>query len=186
MLSEGLITSILARKGHRRWCEFATASAAAAGTFLQLYPHTRFLCLHRACPDVIYDALHASPWGLAGSAFAPFTAEYPGSAVAALTAYWIARAGPLIALEEGHRDACCRIRHEDLVTDPRGDSIFAFLGLPALGSGTTTWTDTEPSDPPDSDGHRTPIPVEQIPASLLEQANDLARRIGYPPLAPSA
>lgn len=90
-LASAIIIALLARAGAQRWCETATADPATAETFLQLYPGKRVLCLHRGCVDVVRAALHNSTWGVAGPAIAPFTASYPGSAVAALTAYWAAR-----------------------------------------------------------------------------------------------
>jgi len=86
-LATSVITTVLAQTGKRRWCEFATAPPRSTETFLRLYPGTRIICLHRGCADVIRAALHASPWGLSGTSFAPFTAAYPGSTVAALAAY---------------------------------------------------------------------------------------------------
>lgn len=63
-LATSVITTVLAREGKRRWCEVAAPNSKAAKTFLNVYPGTRFLCLHRACPDVIRAALDASPWGV--------------------------------------------------------------------------------------------------------------------------
>jgi hypothetical protein len=185
-LATSIITCLLARTGKRRWCEFSAAPPGSTGTFGQLYPGTRFVCLHRACPDVIQAALHASPWGLASPAFAPFTAAYPGSTVAALTAYWIARTQPLLDFEDTHPDSCLRVRYEDLDADPRAAGLFAFLGLDNPDHGTPSpaaaaWpgTDTAPVGP----APRSPFPVGQLPLPLLAHANDLTEKLGYPPLS---
>jgi Sulfotransferase family len=180
-LTMPVITTVLARQGGRRWCEFVTAPPRAAEAFLQMYPGTRVLCLHRSCADVIDAAIHADPWGLAGPEYAPFTAAYPASTVAALTAYWTARTAPLIAFEESHPDACRRVRYEDLADDPYPDGLFAFLGMEAPRPSLAD--QASPADAPPPDG-RAPFPADQVPAPLLTQADGLAGKLGYPPLAP--
>jgi hypothetical protein len=181
-LTGSIITSLCVQEGKRIWCETATAPPSAAETFLRLYPTTKVLCLHRACADFAHAAVHASPWGLAGSAFAPFTSAHPASTAAALTAYWVAHTGPLIEFEQSHPDACHRVRYEDLITDQHS-GLFTFLGLEnphlhprrgarpdgaSLGSGTA--------------GPRTAIPADQIPTALQAHANNLLATLGYAPL----
>jgi hypothetical protein len=184
-LATSLITAMLARLGGRRWCEFAMASPSAAETFLQLYPQARFLCLHRACTDVIYAILHASAWGPAGPEFAPFTVTYPGSAVTALAAYWSAHTEALIAFEQAHPEVSRRVRYEDLADSDESDGLLAFLGLPVHASGKAERT--VPGHDSQASGHhgRDPFPAGQIPASVLADADDLMTKLGYPPLVSS-
>lgn len=185
-LATGIITSMLIRTGKRRWCELAAAPPMSAETFLQIYPGTRFVCLHRACTDMVYAAIHASPWGLAGPAFAPFTATHPGSTVAALTAYWTAHAGPLVTFEEAHPEVCHRIRYEDLSAGSQASALFAFLGLEIPSAGIPGGRDaSDITAEPGAAGCATPIPAGQIPPQLLAQANDLAGKLGYLPMAPA-
>jgi hypothetical protein len=184
-----LITVILARAGGRRWCETAIAQYEAADTFLKVYPGAQFLCLHRSCPDVIYAALRATPWGLSNPLLAPFTATYPGSTVAAIAAYWVGFAGLLLGFEESHPEACLRIRYEDLFRgqDETADQVEEFLGLglskigrmPSLPGNDSTKQGQPSADIPGcGDG----VPVEQIAAPLLAQVNELQKKLGYPPL----
>ena len=184
-LATTIITSLLARTGKRRWCEFATATPSSAETFGRLYPGTRFACLHRACPDVIQAALRASPWGLSSPALAPFTAAYAESTVAALTAYWVARTQPLVEFENAHPDSCLRVRYEDFDTDPNADGLFVFLGLDNHDHRVTSpaWPGTADTTLA-SDVPRSPFPADQVPPSLLAQAGDLMKELGYPPLLP--
>jgi hypothetical protein len=188
-LAAGMITAILARTGRQRWCETAIVQQDSAETFLKLYPDTQFLCLHRACPDMIHAALEASPWGLSGQAFAPFTASYPASTVAALAAYWAAHAGALLAFERAHPGACLRVRHEDLAASPdqAARDIRAFLGL-AEECSLPPWPAGEDGAPgsagPDPPGRRTNVPAGQIPPPLLAQVDDLLAKLAYPPLGP--
>jgi len=178
-----MVTTIAARTGRRRWCEITTVQQQAAQTFLALYPQTRFICLHRACDGVIGAALAARPWGLSGPTFAPYTAAYPASTVAALAAYWVAHAGPLLAFEAAFPEACRRVCFEDLDADPSATTgaLVEFLGhsgplaaaAPAGRGGETMAAGI---------GDGAPLPVGQLPAHLRSQVDQLHARLGYPPL----
>jgi Sulfotransferase family len=178
-LAGTIITAVLAAEGKRRWCEIAAAEPAAAETFLQLFPATRVLCLHRSWPGVVYAAVQASPWGLAGQAIAPFVSAQPASAAAALTAYWTAHAGRLLAFEGAHPGACHRVRYEDLAGGSCS-SLHAFLGLDDPGpaapgsAAASAGAAAGAHDPP------APFPAEQIPPGLLDRANSLMNELGYP------
>jgi hypothetical protein len=191
-LTTSLITALLLREGKQRWCEIVTAPPASAETFLHLYPGTRVICLHRACPDVSYAALHAGPWGL-GPGFAPFTAAYPGSTAAALAAFWAARTAPLLAFEREHPQHCRRLRYEDL-TASRQSGLLTFLGLdgdvpdgPRWPASTAASAGGGPAASDPATGARISAPqpsamAELIPAPLLSQVNQLAGELDYPPL----
>jgi hypothetical protein len=183
-LATSIITSVLAREGKRRWCEVAAANAQAAGTFLGLYPGTRFVCLHRACPGVIRAALDASPWGIAHPAFVPYTRAYPACTAAALTAYWVEHTGNLLAFEREHPQECLRVRFEDL-TGARQETakrVEAFLCLSDIGRQAAPGVESQ--QPPVSVGAHpeATLPVDLISPNLLAQANDLLRQLGYPVL----
>jgi hypothetical protein len=185
-MASAMMLSITARAGRPRWFETAAAEPSAAETFLDLFPGTRFVCLQRACEDVIYATLQASPWGLAGQAYAPYTVSYPGNALAALAAWWAGHAGPILEFEREHPAACMRLRYEDLAADPARTEreIGEFLGLkqevPILPE--------LPGDPrqtltgADAPGCGAGLPTGQIPAGLLAQVNELHSQLGYPPL----
>jgi len=181
-LTMPVITSVLARQGGRRWCEFAHAPPRVAETFLQLYPQTRVLCLHRSCVDVIDTAIHAEPWGLSDPGYASFTAAYPASTVAALTAYWNAFTAQLIAFEELHPDTCRRVRYEDLADGQYPGDLFAFLGMEAPRPGLADLMSPDDAKPALGRAGRAPFPADQIPAQVLAQADNLGRKLGYPPL----
>jgi protein-tyrosine sulfotransferase len=191
-LAAGVMTSVVVRAGKRRWCETAAAERSAAETFLALFPAARFVCLHRACPDVIYATLQASPWGLAGPAFAAYTTAHPGSTVAALAAWWTGHAGPMLAFEQDHPQACLRVRYEDLVADPAAAErdILAFLDLDAHVPEQPEFSGDDSLDPAgltgaDAPGCGADLPVGQLPPLLLAQVNNLHARLGYPPLQAS-
>jgi len=190
-LTDIIVTSILAREGKRRWCETCTAQPDVAETFLRLYPSTRFLCLYRSCGQVIRAALDASPWGMADPVLAPFIRTHPASTAAALSAYWAAYTGSLLAFERSHPQAALRLRFEDLASaEPQtAQAVTSFLGgglLGAdspgakLGGGATLDEDSRPGPDPGPPGAE--FPVGQIPAPLLAQLNELHRDLGYPPI----
>jgi protein-tyrosine sulfotransferase len=188
-LASTVMTSILASAGGPRWCEITTASASCAETFVRLYPRTRFLCLHRHCADVIYSGLKASPWGLADSAFWPFTQRFPGNSVATIAAYWAARTEPLLEFQRRHPDRCHRVRYEDLVTDPgtTANEIRTFLCLAADGSTGPAWPAGDQdgditADTADAPGCGAKVPAGMIPGVLLDQVNKLLAGLGYTPL----
>lgn len=182
-----MITMITVRTGRPRWCELAAADPAAAGVFLEAFPQARFLCLHRACPDLVSAVLLASPWGLSGPEFAPYVGAYPGSTVAALAAWWAAHARQVLDFEKAHAASCLRLDYADLAEDP--DAVLAgvrsFLGLggpQALPSGSAGGP-AQASSGADGD-LAADLPLDQIPPPLLAQLNDLHAALGYPSLGP--
>jgi hypothetical protein len=185
-MASGMIATITARAGRPRWCETAAAERSAAEVFLDLFPGTRFVCLHRACQDVIYATLQASPWGLTGQAYVAYTASYPANTTAALAAWWVSHAAPVLAFEQDHPQACLRVRYEDLAAGPgqAENSIRDFLGLrsPSIA------LPELPGDPvmamtgADRPGCGAELPASQLPPLLLAQVNELHTRLGYPTL----
>lgn len=180
----GMLTTILARTGRRRWCETAAADPAAAETFLRVFPGARFLCLHRSCLDAVYTAINGNPWGLSGPGFAPYLTRQPTSMTAALTAWWAAQAGPIVEFEHAHPQSCLRVRYEDLIfnQDSAVAEIRDFLGLLP-----DSVADDLPklSEDPDFDGTDIPgcgsaYPAGQVPQGLIDSVNALHAQLGYP------
>jgi hypothetical protein len=186
-LASSIITAVLAREGKRRWCEIATANAGAAETFLRLYPQTKFVCLYRACPEVIRAILDASPWGIADAAFAPFTKAYPASTTAALTAYWLARTQTLLTFERAHPQACLRVRFEDLAANRHKTAgrMTSFLGITCLDHQTMPAIDNQNPPEPGTPFPAPEFPADLIPPMMLAHANDLLQQLGYPSLPPA-
>jgi hypothetical protein len=182
-----LVTQILASTGAQRWCEHAAPAPSAAGTFLGLFPGTRFVCLHREAGQVIRAALARSPWGLAGPAYRPFVAAQPGSSVAALAAYWAAHTEALLEFEAGHPDACLRVRFEDLPGMPGQipAELSDFLGIAAVGyQGPPARHDDGDTAPGEEVPPPPALPLDQVPPPLLTQVNGLLSQLGYPALVP--
>jgi Sulfotransferase family len=190
-LAGTMMAAVLLSAGKPRWCETATLSAHAAGTFAELYPDSRFLCLHRGCEDVIRTAIRATPWGLAGQGLGTFAAAYPGSGVAALAAYWAEYAAPLVEFEDLRPDQCLRILSEDLAARPDAiaASVSGFLGINGYRKPLRGGIDPAEvaADPELAElSASAPIPLNQIPEPLLDVINNLQAQLGYPQMGRSA
>jgi hypothetical protein len=183
-LTDGVVTSILVREGKRRWCEICSAMPEVAETFAQLYPGTRFVCLYRSCPDFIRAVLDANPWGIADPVFAAFTRTQPASTVAALTTYWAAHTGSLLAFERSHPQAVLRIRFEDLAAAEQqtAQTVMSFLGVVGLDGDPAHTQNSQAAPEPGTLRRDTNPPAGLIPSAVLARANDLLRQLDYPPL----
>jgi hypothetical protein len=174
-----MMTALLTGQGKHRWAEIATAAPEAAEAFARLFPGTRVVCLHRACPDVAAQALHASPWGLSGPGYATFTSAHPASTAAALTAYWVARTEALLVFEQAQPGLCHRLRYEDLTPDSLA-GLAGFLGLQDTDPRPASWLFDDPAGPaPGTNGPDSGFPVGQLPPALLKRADKLMEQLGY-------
>ena len=178
------ITVILASTGKASWCELTTAAPQALRPFLQIFPHSAVLCVHRRCPDVIAAMVGASPWGLGNAALMPYLLSYPGNNVAAIAAYWANATEDLLAFEKDNPANTRRIRLEDVIADP-ATSLATVRG----------WLNLSDSAPPEfpQQAHppqpEQPLPLppadvmaQMIPPALHQRINRLHAELGYPPL----
>jgi hypothetical protein len=181
-LITGMLTVITARAGRRRWCETSTTEPSTANSFLQVFPETRLVCLHRAFPDVIYAALRSNPWGINGQQFTEFISASPANLTAALAGWWVTHTRAILLFEERHRRSCLRLRYEDLFNEPKamerdlreflelGPADLTDFGAP---SGQRDW------DVPDCGRD---FPADLLPPQLVSQINTLHEELGYPEL----
>jgi len=166
-LASSMISVILAEAGKPRWCEVCFSSPSVGEAFLELYPQTQFLCLHRSFPDVVRAGLGANP----------------GIGHAAIAAYWAERTGSLLRFREAHPAACRQVRYEDLAGSPGEEAreTFAFLGL---GEPTPVLAEEETGDPLAGDPLAgAPLPASHLPIPLADRINELQARLGYPPIS---
>ena len=182
----GLLTAqlavILAGSGKSRWCELVTAPPGAADPFLQVFPQTGFVCVHRSCADVVRAGVQASPWGVYGPVLMPYFLSYPGNSVAALAAYWVSSTEQLLAFERANAGAAHRLRYEDVRAGP-GQALAAVRAALGLGKAASDGAPPEPSGP-DAAGPPAPgpaMPAEAIPEALRERIGRLHGELGYPP-----
>jgi protein-tyrosine sulfotransferase len=177
------LTIILAGAGGRRWCELVIAPVSTARTFLQIVPSARFICVYRACQEVISAAITAHPWGLDDPATAHFVALYPGNSVAAIAGYWASATERLLAFEAAYPQFTARVRYEDVVADRHGlDKVRSALGLheqAGLGLSPKLPGQDAPADA-GRHGERLQVPTEMIPDELRTRIDELHARLNYP------
>lgn len=183
-LSAGLMTSILARQGGSRWCEFSSAPPAAAQTFARVYPQARFLIMHRRADTVARAIVGSSRWGLEGPEFAPYVSAHPASPVAALASYWAAHTTQQLEFERSQPEKCHRVRVEDLTANASQAllDVAGFLGLDGRDmSPSFAQTDVRNGQATQS-APAAGLPIDRIPEALLARVNELHRSLGYPPV----
>lgn len=190
-----MMTSYLARRGKKRYCDKSLGGAQYAGLLRQVWPDAKFVCLYRYPMDVIGSGIEASPWGLGGYGFESYVAASPGNIVAALARYWADYTGAILSAEAELGEACLPVRYEDLVTDPEGQAerLFEFVGVaPVPGITDRCFTgERQRYGPGDykiwntakvsatSVGRGWQVPARLIPAELLAVVNDLGEQLGY-------
>jgi hypothetical protein len=179
------VTMILASTGKYRWCELCIAAPPALQPFLQVFPLTAVVCVHRRCADVITATVDASPWGLRSPALLPYLLSYPGNNVAAIAAYWANQTNELLAFEKTNPAGTRRILLEDITADSAATLTtlttlqdwlkLSRTALPAL---------PQQPCPPQPESHPPPasIPAEMIPPVLRQRINRLHTELGYPPI----
>jgi Sulfotransferase family len=186
MVSAQLAMILAATAGKRRWCELASSVADAAETFLQIFPAARFVCVHRACTDVISAAIAVQPWGLADPAMSQFAICYPRNSVAAVAGYWALATEQLLTFEVANPQATNRVRYEDVVAD-------AAHALKSVRSSLYLNQQTHQQPLPGvpgragligegQEGAHLQVPVDMIPPGLRKRIDDLHAELGYPPV----
>jgi hypothetical protein len=175
----GMMTVALARIGGTRWCEVAFAPPEAAEAFLHVFPTATFVCLHRALPSVIDEALRMYPWGLGGSALWGFAGPHPGNNAATIAAYWAANTEPLLDFEDRHPDRTIRARYEDVATDAEqvADLVCNFAGLAGTGQQLQDMPRPPERTAPSSGTAATLPPV---PSQVRARIDALTARLEYP------
>jgi hypothetical protein len=185
LASTQVATILAASAGKRRWCELAVSASSGAQTFLQIFPAARFVCVHRACAEVICAAIAAQPWGLVGPAMSPFTASYPGNSVAAAAAYWALATERLLAFEAANPEATSLVRYEDVISNAHRalGRVRSSLNLhqQAHQQPLPTLPERIELAAAGKDHGDLEVPVDMIPAELRKRVDHLLARLGYPP-----
>lgn len=181
------VTIILASAGRSRWCEFAAAPPGATDAFLQVFPQTAVVCVHRDCLDVIRAGVSANPWGLQGPALLPYLMSSQGNSVAALAAYWAQSTEELLAFEETHPGNAYHLRFEDVTADP-SKALSPLRAALGLGLGLEHARPSPLLDdrmaaaaaPAETSPAVTTVPLELVPPPLRQRVSRLRARLGYP------
>jgi hypothetical protein len=190
-----MMTSYLARRGKKRYCDKSLGGAQHARLLRQVWPGAKFICLYRHPMDVISSGIEASPWGLGSYGFESYVAASPGNIVAALARYWADYAGATLTAEAELGADCLPVRYEDLVSDPeeQAERLFEFVGVASVPGITEQcftadrqrygpgdykiWNTTRVSA--SSVGRGWQVPARLIPAELKTVINDLVEQLGY-------
>lgn len=177
-----MVTVALARIGGTRWCEIAFAPPEAAETFLLIVPTATFVCLHRALPSVIEEALRTYPFGLGGTPFWGFAGPHPGNNAATIAAYWAANAESLLDFEDRHPDRTIRARYEDVAADAArvADLVCSFAGQAGARQQLPGMPRPPASAAPPAGPAATLPPV---PGPVRARIDALTARLEYPALA---
>jgi len=191
-------TDYVKARSKRRWCDKSLDNFLFAPLLQQVFPEAKYICLYRHCMDVIASGLEACPWGLSGFGFEQFAAQFAGNSVAAIGAYWLSCVKGILEFEESNPECCLRVRYEDLVTDPEEtvSSMMSFLGEEQVPGITSSCFNTShdrygPGDQKiwftssiqtSSLGRGVKIPAKAFPPVLLDEINDLLKKLGYRPV----
>jgi hypothetical protein len=167
--------------GATRWCETTYADPVVAETFLELFPESVFVCLHRSLQAVFSDGIRSYPWGLGDSPFWTHAFGHPGNNVATIAEYWAAHTERLLEFEDRHPQCTLRIRHEDLIDHP--DRIIGRL-LEFLALDIRTLPEASARRGSDKEaGNALPITqLSELPAQLCTKIVDFHARLDYPAL----
>jgi protein-tyrosine sulfotransferase len=192
-----MISSYLARRGKKRFCDKSLGGAAHVDLLLQVWPGSKFICLYRHPMDVIASGIEASPWGLNGYGFDSYTSG-SSNTVAALARYWADYTEAIAETEEEFGPICLRVRYEDLVTEPDREAsrIFDFLDVGQVADVVSRsfsvpqqrfgpgdykiWSTTGVTA--GSVGRGWSVPARLIGGPVLTRVNELAGRLGYLPV----
>jgi hypothetical protein len=180
------VTMILAEAGKARWCELAIGATSAAQSFLQAFPDTAFVAVHRRSTDMIRAAVQASPWGLHMPRLAPYLSAYQGQTAAALAAHWADSTELLLAFEAANPRVTYRVRYEDAAADSSHAlaNLRSCLGLSCAVPHEAQLPEPASAGQPASEQMPPPetaLPAYAIPRPLLDRLTQLHAELGYPP-----
>ena len=166
--------------GPPRWCETAIGGMSSAGTFLKIFPQTKFICFYRRCDEVIAEAIESNPWGFGKTEFWAYSHAEPGNNLATVGTYWVERSRALLDFELAQPGACLRVRREDLVSAPQEQMrlVWSFLGLTPPSEATRPRCDPAVT----GRGSAPQVPVDRLPPPLRTAINELHASLGYSPL----
>lgn len=183
------------REGKRIFCDKSLDTAFHLPKVRSAFPSVRTIAVYRHVMDVVASAIEASPWGFSGYGFTPFIQASPDNFVLALVNYWLHHVNGALAWEDQHPAEVIRVRYEDLVAMPAQAlaAVFSFMNVEpeeavvdvAFERAATTRV---PGDykivhtrrvHERSVGRGRHVPVDLIPAEVLEHVNHALTRLGY-------
>jgi protein-tyrosine sulfotransferase len=196
-IAERIMGSYVAQKGKRIWCEKSIDNLHRLDVLTDVFPGARFICLHRDVLDVVNSCLEISRYGFMEE-LRPYAARQLDNLVAAMTSAWIEHTAMALDFERQQPERCFRIRYEDLVTSPEASlrPLLGFAGIEwedgLLAAVFSSRHDQGGGDPKirfakrietASVGSGQQLDLARIPDEMKRAVDELAARLGYPPLA---
>lgn len=196
-----ILNEPLQRYAHDRgkfiWCEKTPDNALFLETIAAVFPDARYVCVHRHGLDVAHSwAEFAGPRSGLHHHFPGHAEERPYKSLLS----WTDITSQLLAFEHDHRDACHRLRYEQLVTAPEQtvSALLSFLRLtrdsrPAdlieraflqprpVGFGCPK-AQTSTRITTDAIGKGLGLSTEALSEDQFRRFNELLTRLGYPPV----
>ncbi|WP_194270036.1 sulfotransferase [Candidatus Methylospira mobilis] len=196
LVVSGLMARYTLGKGKKQWCEKTTENTSYLPIIEKIFPDARYVCLYRNCLDVVHSCIRFNPLGYMPE-LAPFVGRRPDNFVAAMMEGWLETNRKQLDFETENHTRCFRVRYETLVADPKAvlPYLFEFLGADwndaLLEAIFTTPHDRGEGDikvwlskaiSKDSVGKGSAIPKSRLPKDLVQKADQLHEKIGYPPV----
>lgn len=193
-----MLEGAAARHDKRLWCDKSPSNLEHLAILERVFPDAHWICLYRHCFDVVASALDACRHGF-WPGLAAWAARRPDDLVQAMTEAWLDKNEAIAALEARHPGSSCRIRYEDLVTQPEGvlAAVAATLGVaadrewlartfaqprhyrPGHGDDRAAFSTRVESD---RRGRGAALPWRALPPGLLQRVTDRLLALGYPAL----
>jgi protein-tyrosine sulfotransferase len=193
ILSE-LLDSYARGRGKTIWCEKSPSNAFFWELLAAIFPHARFICLHRHALDVTSSLIETFRFGFPPG-LRDWARRFPADHLQAGLCYWADSTERVVACEKRLPERSFRLRYEDIVAAPAEAfaPAFRFLGLPwdpaLLGSVFSSQHDRGGGDPyaffserirQDSVGAGRDLPLAGLPDDLLRRLSKLYAELGYP------
>jgi protein-tyrosine sulfotransferase len=197
-LVSGVMSSYLALKGKRIWCDKSIDNTYYLEYLAEAFPEARFICLHRDCLDFVHSCLECSHNGFMDDLCRDVVRQ-PDNLVGAMVVAWMRHTRESLTLQEEHPERCFPIKYEDLVTAPEASlrPLLAFAGVEweddLLASVFTAKHDQGGGDSkirfmsridPASVGSGQRVNQARISDETRREADALLARLSYPPLTP--
>lgn len=191
---QGIMDTYVRAKGKKVWCEKTPMNIEFLAQLAEHFPDARYICLYRQCMDVVVSCLNRSRYTFLPEHI-PYVNRNPGNILAAMVENWAEKTETMLGLEARNGEHCYRAKYESIVTRPEETlpSLFRFIGV--------DWEDgliervfKSDHDAGEGDGKASlssrirgntvgrgvEVPRSGVPERLLERADALLCKLGYP------
>lgn len=184
-------------RGKKLWCDKTPANLEYLGEIEATFPDARYICLHRACLDVVHSTLESRKQRKTQDAYTPFEGTHPELVISFMLEKWVQAAEKMLEFGASNPDRCLRLRYEDLIADPPKvlEPLFRFIGVawdPSLlekvftaphdiGTGDEKILTTDRIEKGNAGKGRAidPALLAKLPRVLLERRKKAEQALGY-------